>query len=79
MPDQTNAEALVTKARDHLATGDDKEAARLLTDAAYSTHDPEIEQQVRELAAQGLNRAGRFGKGRWTEIIRIADLRAQRT
>jgi hypothetical protein len=78
MVDHPKVQALVTKARDHLAAGDDKEAARLLTDAAYHTHDPEIEQQVRELAAQGLKRAGRFGKGRWEEIIRIADLRAQR-
>lgn len=76
--DHPNVQALLAKARDDLAAGDDKEAARLLTDAAYHTHDPEIEQQVRELAAQGLERAGRFGKGRWEEIIRIADLRAQR-
>lgn len=78
MVDQANIQTLVTKARDTLAAGDDKEAARLLTDAAYHTHDPEIEQQVRDLAAQGLERAGRFGKSRWREIIRIADLRAQR-
>jgi hypothetical protein len=77
--DHPNVETLVTGARDRLAAGDDKEAARLLTDAAYHTHDPEIERQVRELAAQGLERAGRFGKGRWTEIIRIADLRTQRS
>jgi hypothetical protein len=78
MADVPNVTGLVTAARDRLAAGDDKEAARLLTDAAYHTHDPEIEQQVRDLASQGLERAGRFGKGRWREIIRIADLRAQR-
>jgi hypothetical protein len=78
MVDHPNVQALVTKARDHLAAGDDKEAARLLTDAAYHTHDPEIEERVRELAAEGLQRAGRFGKGRWEEIIRIADLHSQR-
>lgn len=78
MVDELNVNGLVTEARDRLAAGDDKEAARLLTDAAYHTHDPAIEQQVRDLAAEGLERAGRFGKGRWTEIIRIADLRAQR-
>ncbi len=77
--DHPNVQGLVVQARDHLAAGDDKEAARLLTDAAYHTHDPDIERQVRELAAQGLERAGRFRKGRWEEIIRIADLRAQRT
>jgi hypothetical protein len=78
MVDHPNVQALVTQARDGLAAGKDKEAARLLTDAAYHTHDPEIERQVRELAAQGLERAGRFGKGRWEEIIRIADLHVQR-
>ncbi len=75
--DHPNVQNLVLKARDRLAAGSDKEAARLLTDAAYHTHDPEIEHQVRELAAEGLKRAGRFGKGRWQEIIRITDLRAQ--
>ncbi len=74
MADQPDVQVLVTEARDRLAAGKDKEAARLLTDAAYHTHDPAIEQQVRELAAAGLDRSGRFGKGRWEEIIRIADL-----
>jgi hypothetical protein len=78
MVDHPDVQVLVTQARDDLAAGKDKEAARLLTDAAYHTHDPEIERQVRELAAQGLERAGRFGKGRWEEIIRIADLHVQR-
>jgi hypothetical protein len=78
MVDHPNVQALVEKAREQLAAGDDKQAARFLTDAAYHTHDPEIERQVRELAAQGLERAGRFGKGRWEEIIRIADLHVQR-
>lgn len=76
MADHLNAQALVTKARDTLAAGDDKEAARLLTDAVYKTHDSELERQVRDLASQGLERAGMFGKGRWKEIIRVAELRA---
>lgn len=78
MVDHPDVQDLVVKARDHLASGDNKQAARLLTDAAYHTHDPEIEKQVRELAGQGLDRAGRFSKSRWQEIIRIAELRAQR-
>jgi hypothetical protein len=78
MVDHPNVKALVAQAREELAAGNDKDAARLLTDAAYHTHDPEIERQVRELAAQGLDRAGRFGKGRWEEIIRIAELHAAR-
>jgi hypothetical protein len=76
MLDHPDVEALVKAAREELAAGDDKQAARHLTDAAYHTHDPETERQVRELAAQGKDRAGRFGKGRWDEIIRIADLHA---
>ena len=79
MVDHPNVQGLVTEARERLAAGDDKKAARVLTDAAYHTHDPELERQVRELAAQGLERAGRFSKGRWEEIIRIADLHAQRS
>jgi len=71
--DHTDAHVVVAKAREELAAGDDKSAVRLLTDAAYQTRDPEIERQVRELAAQGLDQAGRFGKGRWKEIIRIVD------
>jgi hypothetical protein len=79
MADDTGAQALVEMARDCLAAGNDKRAARLLTDAAYQTHDPMIEQQVRELAEQKLGRVSRFSKGRWVEIIRIADLRTQRS
>jgi hypothetical protein len=78
MVDHPNVQGLVLEARERLAAGDDKEAARVLTDAVYHTHDPAIEQQVRELASQGLERAGRFRKSRWEEIIRIAELRAQR-
>jgi hypothetical protein len=73
MLDYTDAQTVVAKARDELAAGHDRQAAELLTDAAYQTRDPEIERQVRELTARGLERAGRFGKGRWKEIIRIVD------
>jgi hypothetical protein len=65
----------IEKARQELAAGHGKEAARLLTDAAYETHDPELERRIRELALQGRESAGRFGKSRWEEIVRIADLR----
>ena len=59
MTDHPDVQGLVLEARDHLKSGDNKEAARLLTDAAYHTHDPKVEQEVRELAAEGLQkRAG---------------------
>lgn len=71
----TDIAETIEMARQELAAGRDKEAARLLTDAAYGTHDSGLEQRIRELAVQGREQAGRFGKGRWDEIIRIADLR----
>lgn len=71
--DPIQVQSLLAEARDELAAGNEKKAALLLTDAAYDTRDPEIERQVRQLAEQGLKRAGMFGKGRWREIIRIID------
>lgn len=68
----------IEEARRELAAGHDKQAARLLTDAAYETHDPELERKIRELAMEGRQKAGFLGKGRWDEIIRIADLRAEK-
>ena len=66
----------IYEARRELASGHEKEAARLLTDAVYATHGPGLEAEIRKLAEQGLEHAGRFGKGRWEEIIRVAELRA---
>jgi hypothetical protein len=70
--------ATIEEARRELEAGHDKQAARLLTDAAYATHDTELEEQIRQLAAQGRESAGMFGKGRWDEIIRVADVRSGR-
>lgn len=67
---------LIEEARRELAAGHDKQAARLLTDAAYNTNDPAYEGKIRDLALEGRNKAGLFGKGRWDEIIRVADVRA---
>ena len=71
--------ATIDEARRKLAAGEDKESARLLTEAAYATHDPAHQAEIRRLAQEGRGQAGLFGKGRWDEIIRIADLRADRT
>jgi hypothetical protein len=71
-----DVQATIEEARRELQSGHEKEAARLLTDAAYATHDPELETRIRELALQGRDSAGRFGKGRWEEIIRVADVRS---
>ncbi|MFN8188366.1 MAG: hypothetical protein U0R69_14950 [Gaiellales bacterium] len=67
--------ATIEEAKQELASGSDKKAAQLLTDAAYRTHDPALEGEIRTLAEQGLAKAGFLGKGRWQEIIRIAELR----
>jgi PHD/YefM family antitoxin component YafN of YafNO toxin-antitoxin module len=68
----------IDKARHELLDGRNKQAAVLLSEAAYQTHDPQLEDQIRDLAEQGLASAGLFGKGRWKEIIRIAELRGAR-
>jgi hypothetical protein len=65
----------IDEARRELAAGNNKQAARLLTDAAYHTHDPDLGAAIRALALEGRSSAGRFGKARWDEIIRIAELR----
>ena len=65
----------IEEARRELAAGHEKEAARLLTDAAYATHDAELEASIRSLALEGREHAGRFGKSRWDEILRIAEAR----
>ncbi len=67
---------VIAEARRELDAGHDKAAARLLTDAAYRTHDPALEEEIAKLAEQGLSKAGFFGKGRWEEIIRVARMRA---
>jgi hypothetical protein len=65
----------IDTARREMAAGNGKQAARLLTDAAFETHDPELERQIRELALEGRSSAGMFDKGRWDEIVRVTELR----
>lgn len=66
---------MIAEARHQLAEGHDKDAARMLTDAVYATHDPTVAQEIEALAAEGREHAGWFGKSRWDEIIRLAELR----
>ena len=66
----------IEQAREELKQGRGKEAARLLTDAAYQTKDPALERQIVRLAEEGRAMAGPFGRGRWKEIIRVAEQRA---
>lgn len=67
---------IIEQARRELDAGHGKTAARLLTEAAYGTHDAAFESEIRSLALEGRQSAGLFGKSRWDEIIRIADLRS---
>ena len=67
----------VEEAKQLLADGKDKKAAQLLTDAAYRTHDAELERQIRRDRDPG-PREGRLPRqGPLDEIIRVADLRSQ--
>ncbi|MGZ4431683.1 MAG: hypothetical protein ACXVYV_08560 [Gaiellales bacterium] len=65
----------IEEARRLLGEGKDRRAADLLTMAAAECHDPSKSAMIRALALQGRERAGRFGKGRWDEPIRISELR----
>ena len=66
----------IEEARQQLAGGHNKQAARLLTDAAFQTRDPSVEATIREVALEGRSSAGLMGKGRWDEIIRITEARS---
>jgi hypothetical protein len=59
----------IEKARELVAAGDLKPAARLLSDAVYATTHPPLLVQIQELARQGLAQAGRFSKGQWSHLV----------
>jgi hypothetical protein len=66
---------VLEEAKQELAKGKKTAAARLLTDAAYRTRDPQEADAILKLAEEGRSQAGFFGKGRWDEIIRVATTR----
>ena len=67
--------AKIERARALLAQGELKKAAYELTDAASATRDTDAAREIRQLADQGMALAGRFSKGQWKEVQRLADLR----
>jgi hypothetical protein len=69
---------MIEDARRLIGEGRNKRAADLLTQAAAECRDPAKAAMIHSLALQGQERAGRFGKGRWSEAIRIATLRMDR-
>jgi hypothetical protein len=69
-------ESLVDEARRLMADGKSRRAADMLITAASGCQDPELAARIRDLGQDGLDRAGRFGKGPWKEVVRIAGARA---
>ena len=67
--------SMIERGRTLLDQGDLKKAATELTDAAIATRDVSQAREIRQLADRGLELSGRFGKGRWKEVARLADLR----
>ncbi len=63
----------IEEARRLLGEGNDKHAADLLTAAAGECRDERRAAMIRALAIQGRDKAGRFGKRRWDEAIRLSD------
>lgn len=62
----------IEEARRLLGEGNDKQAADLLISAAGECRDERRMAMIRALALQGRQRAGRFGKRRWEEAIRLS-------
>jgi hypothetical protein len=65
----------IEDARRLLGEGRDKRAADVLTMAAAECSDPAQARMIMSLALEGQERAGRFGKRRWDEAIRLAEKR----
>jgi hypothetical protein len=67
--------SMIERGRTLLDQGDLKKAATELTDAAIATRDVSQAREIRQLADRGMELSGRFGKARWKEVARLADLR----
>lgn len=67
--------AMIEQGRKSIDQGDLKKAAQDLTDAAIATRDVSQAREIRQLADRGVELSGRFGKARWKEVARLADLR----
>jgi hypothetical protein len=66
---------MIEEARQLLGEGRDKRAADVLTIAASECSDASQARMILTLAHEGQQRAGRFGKGRWNEVIRLSEKR----
>lgn len=64
----------IEQARSNIKAGRDKEAGRLLSDAVAHSDSAQA-REIKELAQQGREMAGILGRGRWKELIRLAETR----
>ena len=65
----------VEQARGQLEEGKLGQAVGSLGDVVSATRDPQLLAQMRGLAEEGHERAGRFGKGAWKKVL--ADIEKQ--
>ena len=63
------ADDRIARAKDELAEGKLGRALGSLGDIKDTTREPEHLRQVHALAAEGLDKAGRFSKGAWKSLI----------
>jgi hypothetical protein len=77
MVDVESVTEMIEEARRLIGLGENKRAADLLTIAAGETSDPLQARMILQLAEQGQERSGRFGRRRWTEAIRLARMRLE--
>ena len=70
--------SMIERGRTLIDQGELKKAATELTDAAIATRDVSQAREIRQLADRGMELSGRFGKSRWKEVARLADLRLTR-
>ena len=61
--------------RSHLSAGRPGKALGALGDIVETTHDPLELRAIREIALEGLEQAGRFGKGPWKRVAGLAEKR----
>ena len=73
-----NVALMIEQGRTEIDQGELKKAATDLTDAAIATRDVDQAREIRQLADRGMELSGRFGKSRWKEVTRLADLRLSR-
>jgi hypothetical protein len=70
-----NVAEMIQEAHRLVDAGKERKAAELLTMAAGETRDPAQSALIHSLAIQRREQAGRFGKSRWDEAIRLSENR----